>query len=355
MTNILFEKSNTQWQGGKLTLTFEPATDRTVYDYVKNYRYRFNYYPLYWSSGGSNQYAFYNITEKNSNDWIKAQDLVIDEDELISLPIIIPSYDNDMVVTVSIEAEDDASSTYVSYQETEPFVAFYHKTPTISMNRAVWVDEDNFSVVAKIIDSGIIKPANTIGSKTDIENYSRAFMNTGLIGAIAYEWRIPSADIVYRFAQVENALSTGDWYSGSVLSVDKISKNEQMKVDQTYSVAFSYKFSYEEDYTSSNFTPLPPLTSGFQVRKYGVIAFMSKTLKVFKGGGIFNKNAQNDDSIALYDLTTNGTNYNNNPSVGFYDNDHKLLARIKYENGALKTEGAKWEDSEHVIKWVDLD
>ena len=63
------------------------------------------------------------------------------------------------------------------------------------------------------------------------------------------------------------------------------------------------------------------------------------------------------DSVVLYDtaIPEGKDKPRNNPSIGFYDNDHNLLARIKYENGTLKTERAKWEDSEHVIKWVDLD
>jgi hypothetical protein len=369
--NLTIEKNNSELQGYAIQLKFNLAEDETRVGKVPYYRYCFLTTPLYYYDSN-----FYYYDTWNQGAWISLnpdQNEIIDDKAVVN--IVLPSNESDLAVQVLVEAQDDNDeSKWSTASNTDVFAAFYNTTPKVDAVSARWESDSSFSLTGKIVNHGIFKCANYAElSDIQLENYYSSCHNLFNVKLTDSGWIISAGkkSEVIKVTNSDTATEITDankdftinWATGKTISLMKEFNTESSNwysiSDTPYKIKFTFNLNGIE-YFSNNTIQMAPFVPPCQILKGAIKAQLKKNDPRYTGGAMLNHGVYteaNGDSVALYDtaIPEGQDRPRNNPSIGFYDNDHKLLARIKYENGTLKTEDAEGKASELVIKWIDLD
>ena len=364
-TILSVEQSNSELQTYAIQLEFDLAADETRIDKVPNYRYCFLTTPLYYSGE-----FYYDNDAWKQGDWLSLKPEAYDVVNNKAIAnITLPSGDSDLAVQVLIEAQDDKDENKWSTElNTNTIAAFYKATPTVDAVSAKWESDSSFVLIGKITNHGFFKCANYDSlTAAQMTNYYAKCHSLFKVKMTNNGWLIAYGDrseLIQEAEETEIVDNLGDfttnWATGKEIVLTKeFSKGATdwyASSETPYKISFTFTLN-ETEYLSTNRVQMAPFVPPFQILKGAVIAQLKKRENRYTGGAMLNHGVYTEpdgDSVALYDTAVPAGMEapRNNPSIGFYNNEHKLLARIKYEDGVLKTEGA---DLANTVKWVDLD
>ena len=375
----------TALQGNYIVLQFNGAMDKTIYDLsTLNYQYRYEYAPIYCNTSGatSDYYAYWDDSEVTYSSWTTLTGYSYDPDtQQVTASIVVPSFSSDMAIVFQVRAVDDVNQAYSETLETTPRAFFYNTVPQLSIYSANWgttvegnQEKRNISVIVNIGDLGLFKPANSTQiaqiaatEETSWSNYRKALRES--FGDISYVFSYfisstntrpssPQAEVntfIVAQDEVENAY---DWITNPNITLTLPYNDEvyDWSIDSSYYVwigmnvessATNIRINGQWDGTADRTTLtqyqlVQSLTPVMQIKKNALKIHMGRTDNRATGGGMFNHNSMVTDgtspsgmaaghSIALYDthVKEGESDATNEPSVGFFSNEHKELARIQ--------------------------
>ena len=372
---VTFSSTTTGLQANNIILQFDGALDKTVYDLSTiSYQYRYTFAPLYCNlDSSSSTYAYYNSEEMITSGWSPLSGYTYNPNtQQVSANIAVPSFSYDVVIYFTVRAVDDYNGTYSEdTRSTTPCAFFYNTFPQLSIYGAQWgvpingeQTKRNVNIIVSIAELGLLKPANvqSITNASKWSDYRENFRSS--FGAITYSFKYYVSQNTTRpdsSTTVDSFVIAGDSAENSYDWITNNNLDLILPYDESSSLSWSTDSSYyiwvgmSVSYTGTNYfvagrvvetlTPyqlLQSLTPVMQIKKDALKIHMSKMDSVATGAGMFNHNdlvvyedspsvMKEGHSIALYDthVKAGATDATNEPSVGFFNSEHKELARIQ--------------------------
>ena len=364
MTFLDFNSLLNTLQGNPIEISVTKAKDKTKYTPVNEYRYYFEYTPIYGFDNKTIKAP--NYAGYNDGQWSRtAYTYITDATSSLtfSLKTIVPTLNYDSVVRFRVEAKDE-SGQYYDNQISGIFLAFSNRRPEAQCVNAMWVG-DNVELECNIKHPGILYPINfeTIDySNAMWTKYCQIFYSKFPNYAISIGWgysasNTPDPSHVFKLKDV--AINSGLWHYGPTQA---IIENAKTKLNPQ---ASNYLFFYGEgQYTAakpvdynyvwqgkaySTVILLQNVTPSIQIKRRAIKVHMPKddpNLKTAStGAGMFNHNnlvgfdpnlkkpdATKGHSIALYDtFAQSGGTPRNQPSIGFFNEVHQPLGIIQIQ------------------------
>lgn len=379
--SINFASDTTALQGNYIVLQFNGAMDKTIYDLsALNYQYRYEYAPIYCNiDGTASSYAYWDDSEVTYSSWTTLTGYSYNpETQQVTASIVVPSFSSDMAIVFQVRAVDDASQSYSEVLETTSCAFFYNTVPQLSIYSANWgtqaegnQEKRNIDVIVTIGDLGLFKPANSaeiaVTEGTSWSNYRNALKQS--FGDISYVFSYfisttntrpssPQAEVKTFIVAQDGEENAYDWITNPNITLTLPYNDEiyDWSTDSSYYVwigmnvessVTNIRINGQWDGTADRTTLtqyqlVQSLTPVMQIKKNALKIHMGRTDSSATGGGMFNHNSMVTDgespigmakghSIALYDthVKEGSSDAANEPSVGFFDNKHKELARIQ--------------------------
>lgn len=340
------DKTNTFLAGNKIRLTIPTgSSDLTLYNNTPKYCCSLTYKPLDVNQSVVNTdlgTIWLIDKDKDSNNGI---DIILPNNpENLDAEVTIALYAYDPTMGVDITTNEPKEKTKASGNKT--IYVFANQAPTLSIDSINWTNDDNYpATIVYNITPGLVNPSSWASASASWQSYWDAFQSCFETDSNYIE---ATMSLVYssvpNFATKDSILIATTSISNFQINFS-IPSSEVSDANKTWYFKTTIQYRDPSDYynvygseVKSDSKILPPNTPQLQIQKNGIKVNVVKT-NTNNSAAIQVRKTENNTAagynLALYDDTRTGSNLNNNPNIGFFDNNG-LVADMRTSDSALE-------------------